>query len=103
MDCEGKSAALHPVNVTQRITLSRRVNHLLCVKRQALWRRWADQVGCGSGADSLGDGPGEGEEPVVGTGKSAGVGEAVPDAAALSDGEGDGLARRSSHDQSSPV
>ena len=62
------------------------------------------QDGCGSGAGAfLGDGPGEAEEPGDGVGDGVSVGEAAPGEEALSRGEGDGLARMSSHAQSSPV
>ena len=62
------------------------------------------QDGCGSGAgEFLADGPGEAGEPGDGVGDGVSVGEAAPGEEALSRGEGDGLARMSSHAQSSPV
>ena len=76
------------------------------------------QDDCGTGAGGfLADGPGEADELADGAGDGAGeltpltpadpagviVGEAVPRKAALSCGAGDGLARMSSHVQSSPA
>src|SRR5271165_4659769 len=62
------------------------------------------QDGCGSGAgEFLTDGPGEAEELGDGVWDGVSVGEAAPGEEALSRGEGDGLARMSSHAQSSPV
>src|SRR5208282_3368176 len=71
-----------------------RSRHWLCTKIER------SQDDCGSGAgEFLADGPGEAEEP----GDGVSVGEAAPGEEAFSRGEGDGLARTSSHAQSSPV
>ena len=61
-----------------------------------------DDDGSGPG-EFLADGPGEAEEPGASAGDGVGVAESVPREEALSRGAGDGLARTSSHAQSSPV
>src|SRR5580693_4396962 len=87
-----------PTTGSRRSIFKHNPYHSRCLTIETL------QDGCGSGAgEFLADGPGEAGEPGDGVGDGVSVGEAAPGEEALSRGEGDGLARMSSHAQSSPV
>src|SRR5260370_36282453 len=89
------SIGFQPVFARIEATPSRQLRYPRVEKSQ-------DDAGSGPG-EFLADGPGEAEELGDGAGDGVGVAAAVPREAALSRGEGDGLARTSSHAQSSPV